>query len=147
MKIFFRKIENSYIVDSGDDSDIKRGELVSAEIKRPRNYKFHKKYFALIDYAFGVWEPKCLEFKSKPVGKSIKQFRKDITILAGFYTLTENIKGEVRAEADSISFGNMGDDEFEKLYSKTIDVLLKLIFTNYTREDVDKVVANIIGFD
>ena len=148
MKLYFRKVGNSYIVDSGDDdTDIKQGEIVSAEIKRPRNYLFHKKYFALINYAFGVWEPALLEFKGRQVGKSLNQFRKDITILAGYYTLTENIKGEVRAEADSISFGKMGDDEFASLYSKTIDALLKHVFKNYTREDVDKVVDNIIGFD
>lgn len=147
MKIYLRKIENQYIVDSGDDSNIKAGEVVSAEIKRPRNYQFHKKYFALMDYAFGVWEPELLEYKGQEVGKSKDRFREDITILAGYYTLTENIKGEVRAEAKSISFGNMGDDEFACLYSKTIDVILKHVLKNYTREDVDKVVENIIGFD
>jgi hypothetical protein len=148
MKLYFRKVGNVYVLDSGDDdSGIKQGEIVSAEIKRLRNYRFLKKYFALMNYAFGVWEPECLEYKGKQVGKSFKQFRKDITILAGYYTLTENVKGEVRAEADSISFGKMDDDKFETLYSKTIDVLLRLIFKNYTREDVDKVVDNIIGFD
>lgn len=146
MKLYLRKIENQYILDSGDDSDIKYGEIVSAEIKRPRNYRFHKKYFALMNYAFSVWEPELLEYKGQQVGKSFKQFRKDITILAGYYTLTENIKGEVRAEADSISFGKMEDDKFAALYSKTIDVLLKHIFKNYTKEDIDKVVDNLIGF-
>ena len=146
MKLYLRRIENSYIVDSGDDSNIKPGEIVSAEIKRPRNYEFHKKYFTLMQYAFGIWEPECLEYKGQQVGKSFDRFREDITILSGFYTLTENIKGEVRAEAKSISFGKMEDDEFAKLYSKTIDVLLKHVFKNYTREDIDKVVDNLIGF-
>ena len=147
MKIYLRKIGNSYIVDSGDDADIKNGEIVSAEIKRPRNYRFHKKYFALMNYAFGVWDPDCLEFNGRPVGKSFEQFRKDITILAGYYTLSENIKGEPKAEADSVSFGKMREDEFSCLYSKTIDALLKYVLKNYTLEDVDKVIDNIIGFD
>ena len=147
MKLYLKKIDSKYVLDSGDDSDIKPGEVVSAEIKRPRNYQFHKKYFALLDYAFEVWEPELLEYKGQVVGKSKKQFRKDITILAGFYTLSENIKGEVRAEAKSISFANMGDDEFAALYSKTIDAILKHVLTNYTREDVDRVIENIIGFD
>ena len=147
MKLYLRKIDNQYFLDSGDDSDIKSGEVVSAEIKRPRNYRFHKKYFALMNYAFGVWAPECLEYKGQQVGKSFDRFREDITILAGYYTLTENVKGEVRAEADSISLGKTSGDEFASLYSKTIDVLLKHIFKNYTREDIDKVVDNIIGFD
>ena len=147
MKFYLKKIDNKYIVEFGDDSDIKSGEVVSAEIKRPRNYQFHKKYFSLLTYAFEVWSPECLEFKGQQVGKSFDRFREDITILAGFYILTENIRGEIRAEAKSISFANMGGDEFATLYSKTIDVILKHVLKNYTREDIDRVVENIIGFD
>ena len=147
MKLYLRKVGNAYIIDSGDDIDIKQGEVVSAEIKRPRNYRFHKKYFALLNYAFGVWEPECLDYNGQEVGKSFDRFRDDITILAGYYTLSENIKGEPKAEAKSISFGKMHEDEFSCLYSKTIDVILKHVLKNYTREDVDRVVENIIGFD
>jgi hypothetical protein len=147
VKLYLRKVGNTYIVDSGDDTDIKNGEIVSAEIKRPRNYRFLKKYFTLINYAFGVWEPECLDYNGQPVGKSFDRFRDDITILAGYYTLSENIKGEPKAEAKSISFGKMQEDEFSCLYSKTIDVILKHVLRNYTREDVDSVVDNIIGFD
>jgi hypothetical protein len=147
LKIYLRKVGNSYIVDSGDDSDIKNGEVVSAEIKRPRNYQFHKKYFSLLTYAFGIWEPQCLKYNGQEVGKSFERFRDDITILAGYYTLSENIKGEPKAEAKSISFANMEEDEFSCLYSATVGAILKHVLKNYTREDVDRVVDNIIGFD
>lgn len=146
MKIYLRKIDHSYIVDSGDDSNIKNGEIVSAEIKRPRNYKFHKKYFALINYAYSVWEPAEVEYRGEIAEKSVDRFREDITILAGYYETVVNIKGDVKAQAKSISFGSMSEDEFEQLYSKTIDVLLKHVFDNYTREDVDRVVDELIGF-
>lgn len=146
MKIYLRKIGNTYIVDSGDDSNIKNGEVVSCEIKRPRNYGFHKKFMALLNYAFGIWEPGEIEYHGKPVGKNFERFRKDVTMLAGYYEVVTNIKGEAKAEPLSISFGSMGADEFEKLYSKTIDVILKHVLTNYTKEDVDRVIENIIGF-
>lgn len=147
MKLYLRKIGNVYQVDSGDDSNIKQGEIVSAEIKRPRNYDFHKKYFALLNYAFGVWEPGKLEYKGQRVGKSIDRFRKDVAILTGHYEIVTTIKGDVRAEAKSISFGSMGEDEFEKLFSETINVLIKHILTNYTYDDIDNVIENIVGFD
>ena len=146
MKIYLRKVGNTYIVDDGDDSNIKNGEVVSCEIKRPRNYEFHKKFMSLLTYAFGVWEPGKLEYHGKVVGKSFDRFRKDITILAGYYELTTDIKGEPKAEAKSISFASMEADDFEVLYSKTIDVILKHVLTNYTREDVDRVIDNLIGF-
>ena len=147
MKLYLRKVGNSYIVDSGEDEGIKQGEIVSAEIKRPRNYRFHKKYFALLNYAFGVWEPECLTWQGKEVGKNFDRFREDITILAGHYTLVETVMGEPKAMAKSVSFGKMTEDEFQDLYSKTIDAILKRVLKNYSREDVDKVVDNIIGFD
>jgi hypothetical protein len=151
VKLFFRKIGNIYHLDSGDDSHIKNGEIVSAEIKRPRNYKFHKKYFALLNYAFSIWEPEEPEFKSKLVnkyfGKNFDRFREDIICLAGYYDIVPTINGQVRPRAKSISFGRMDEDEFHELYSKTIDVILKHVLHNYTHEDIDRVVEEIIGFD
>lgn len=145
MILYLRKTNNIFIIDSGDDT-IKNGEIVSAEIKRPRNYEFHKKFFALLNYAYECWEPGDIEYKGKLVGKNFDRFRKDITILAGYYEVVTNIKGEAKAEPKSISFGSMSEDEFAELYSKTVDVIIKHILKNYTREDIDHVIENIIGF-
>jgi hypothetical protein len=41
-----------------------------------------------------------------------------------------NARGEVRVEAKSISFANMSEDEFEALYSDTINVILRKILTS-----------------
>lgn len=147
MKLYLRKINNTFIIDEGDADSIKTGEIVLADIKRPRNIKFHRKYFALLKFAFDTWEPECLDYNGQKVGKSFDRFRDDITILAGYYTLSENIKGEPKAEAKSISFGKMYEDEFSCLYSATITAILKYVLTNYTREDIDNVIDNIIGFD
>lgn len=145
MELYLRKTNNIFIVDSGDDT-IKNGEVVRAEIKRPRNYEFHKKFFALLNIAYESWEPEEIEYHGQPVGKNFDKFRDDITILAGYYNIFVNIKGEPQAEAKSISFGKMEEDEFAELYSKTIDVILKRVLKNYTREDIDRVVEEIIGF-
>jgi hypothetical protein len=147
VKIYLRKVGNVYHVDLGDDSHIKNGEVISCEIKRPRNYKFLQKFFTLINYAYSVWEPEEVEYKGKVAEKSIDRFREDVTIMAGYYKTVVNVKNEVKLIAESISFANMEEDEFERLYSKTINVLLKLVFANYTKADIDKVVEDIIGFD
>jgi hypothetical protein len=145
MILYLRKTNNIFIVDSGEDT-IKNGEIVSAEIKRPRNYEFHKKFFALLNYSYECWEPEELEYRGRPVGKDFDRFRKDIIILAGYYDVVTNIKGEVKAEAKSISFGKMEEEEFEKLYSDVINVILKHILTNYSRDDIDVMISEIIGF-
>ena len=148
MKLYLRKINDiTYIRDSGEDS-IKVGEVVSCEIKRPRNYKFHKKFFSLLNYAFSIWSPDVIKFDGEvEVGKNFDHFRDDIIILAGYYEAVIGVDGEAKLKAKSISFGKMGEDEFACLYSKTIDVILKHILVNYTREDLDRVFENIIAYD
>lgn len=127
---------------------MKAGELTHADFKRVRNYRFHKKYFALLDFAFEQWEPRGgLTYKGIPVAKNKERFRKDLIILAGFYESTVNIRSEVRLEAKSISFAQMDEIEFEALYSKTIDVVLQRILKNYSRDDLNAVVDELLRFD
>lgn len=126
---------------------MKAGELTHADFKRVRNYKFHKKYFALLDFAFEQWEPNGeLTYQGIPVAKNKGRFRKDLIILAGFYESTVNLRSEVRLEAKSISFGLMDEVEFEQLYNATVDVVLRRILTRYTREDLDEVINQLLRF-
>jgi hypothetical protein len=126
---------------------MKAGELTHADFKRVRNYKFHKKYFALLDFAFEQWEPSGeLAYKGMPVAKNKERFRKDLIILAGFYESTVNLRSEVRLEAKSISFAQMDEVEFEQLYNATVDVVLRRILTRYTRQDLDNVINQLLAF-
>ncbi|MDQ1921695.1 DUF1367 family protein [Massilia pseudoviolaceinigra] len=127
---------------------MKIGALMHADFKKVRNYKFHKKYFALVTFAFDQWEPRDgLTYQGQPVKKNKERFRKDVAILAGFFESTVNLKGEVRLEAKSISFSQMDDIEFEALYSATIDVILARILTTFTRDALDDVVEHLLRFD
>lgn len=125
---------------------LKLGAGVTASVKKHRNPRFHRKFFALLNVAFDAWEPGIKEHKGMPVQKNFDRFRKDITISAGFYDVVVNLKGEVRAEAKSINFSSMEDDEFADLYSAVINVILAKILTNYSRDDLDNVVNQVLGF-
>lgn len=57
-----------------------------------------------------------------------ERFRKDLTILAGFYEQTVRLNGDVRTEAKSLSFANMKPDEFERCYKAMINAAIKYIF-------------------
>ena len=132
---------------------IAMGEQVMVKITRPRNPDFHRKYFALLSWAFDQFEPEPdTEFEAKygmtPV-KNFDRFRKDIAILAGYREAHYNVKGEVRVEAKSISFASMSEQDFADMYSKTIDVLWTRIFANkegYTRQELDNVIAQLDDF-
>lgn len=112
----------------------KVGQTIRADIK------------AMLDVGFDAWEPEQKEYKGMPAQKNKTRFRKDCTIAAGFYTTTYDINGNVKLEAKSISFANMDDAEFEKVYSAVADVLLQKILRNYTRKDLDSVVDQMMGF-
>lgn len=125
------------------------GELVLIEAVVPRNSKFHRKFFALLNLGFEAWEPprKRQSYKGHPVQKNFEQFREDITIAAGFYEQTFDLKGRMKLKAKSISFANMDDAEFEKVYSAVANVLLAGVLVNYSgRDELDVVVNQILGF-
>lgn len=125
---------------------MKLGALCHADFKKMRNYEFHKKYFALINFAYEQWEPREVRYKGVVIHKNLDRFRKDMTIMAGFAEPTFTINGDVRFEPKSISFASMDEIEFDKLYSKTIDVVLAKILTNYTRDDLDDIVQKLLQF-
>jgi hypothetical protein len=106
------------------------GDIVRVELKRARNYLFFRRWWSLIVLAFDMWCERGLqtrEYRGVPVLPSKDRFRKDVTILAGYYEPTYAYDGSLRLEARSISFEAMEEDEFEKLYSATIDAILHKI--------------------
>lgn len=125
---------------------MKLGAGVAASVKKHRNPRFHRKYFALLNLAYESWEPADKEFRGLPVQKNFDRFRKDVIIAAGFYDVVVNINGDVRAEARSINFSSMDDADFADLYSKTVDVVLNRFLTNYSRDDLDSVIDQILSF-
>lgn len=143
---YLMKTPGGYVLDSGEMPPVKVGGVIKGVFTRPRNYRFHKKLFALLDIGFDAFEPEEREYKGLPVQKNFERFRKDVTVATGYYDVAINLKGDVKAEAKSISFGSMSEDDFEKLYSAVIDVLMQKVLKNYTREDIDRVVDEIMRF-
>lgn len=128
----------------------KPGTIVTADVKVPRNPKFLKKYMALLRLGFEAWEPPAEhQYKGKPIEKDFDRYRHDVAILAGYYTPVWNLKGEMRIEPKSIAFDAMPEEEFDALYSATINVLLKQVLGSqgYTAEEVDRQVEQILRFD
>jgi hypothetical protein len=78
-------------------------------LKHPRNYEFHKKYFALIKLGFENQE----RYKNKDHYRYVMQMK------AGFYESIETDKGTIWLPV-SISFGSMESHEFNDLYEKVL---------------------------
>jgi hypothetical protein len=124
----------------------KAGDLLIGEFRKVRNPKFLRKFFALLDIGFDAWEPGEITTTWGIPEKNPKQFREQVTVLAGFYVPTYNIDGSVRLKARSISFAKMDEDEFSDVYSAVANVLLRKVLIRYTREDLDRHVEQILRF-
>lgn len=125
------------------------GEVIEIEAKLPRNSRFHRKFFALLNLGFDHWEPgrKHKQYKGMAVAKNFERFRKEVTILAGFYEQTFDLDGNMKLEAKSISFASMEEPEFNEVYSAVMNVLLDKVFSRYAgRAEVDAVIDQIMRF-
>ena len=126
---------------------IKQGQAVHCDFKRVRNYRFLKKWFALLNLAFDQWEPGEIDGKYGVPEKNFDRFRADVTILAGFFESTIRLDGSVRIEPKSVSFAQMTEDEFHELYSKTVDVLIKHVYGSaMTAEAIEETVKKYLEF-
>jgi len=125
---------------------VKIGRMVRGKFTQIRNSAFHRKYFALVNMAFDNWEPGEIDSKYGVPEKNFERFRHDLTILAGFYDVTIRLDGSTRIEPKSISFAKMDQDEFEKVYSKTIDVLIKHVYSKLSKDEINTMVERYLEF-
>ena len=128
-KIALIKTENNNFVlahdsDYEEAKKIKPNQVYTFEYKKPRNYQFHKKFFALIK----------LLFDNQELYLNTDDLRHDLLIAAGQYTLRYNFKGEEVIEPLSVSFASMDEDQFTILYNSVLDAIVKNF--NFDREDI-----------
>ncbi|WP_312990848.1 DUF1367 family protein [Atlantibacter hermannii] len=126
------------VFSPASDSDLERlkrfknGETYTAEIKLTRNPSFHRKVFAFFQYCFANWAADRAGLEHMDEHSQFDRFRKDLTILAGFYEQTVRLNGEVRTEAQSLAFSNMDQEQFERCYSALINAAIKHVFAGTT---------------
>lgn len=134
---FFAEIDHKNRIIPLYDSDyeklkkVKKNTQVQIDIVQPRNIKFHKKFFALIN----------MVFENQERFDNIEILRKELTIESGFYDEYIDFHGTVQRQAKSISFSNMDETEFSELYSKFINTVIRV--TGWDSDDIDE---NLISF-
>ena len=155
MNCFFTKTLSGALAPADSETAaflarLKLGQGLRAEVKRARNILFHRRMFALLNFAFDLWDCPALEYQGQLVAKNFDRFRKDITILAGFFDTVTNLRGEVRLEAKSLAFHNMGEEEFERVYKAVLGVVWDSILRSKgyeCREKVDAIVHELLRFE
>lgn len=131
----------------------KLGATIMVEPHEVRNGVFFRKWWALVKLGYDYWSDtaQTIQYRGRNVLPEFDRFRKDVTILAGFYHPVINIKGEVRIEAESLKWASMSEETFAKLYDATIQVMLSKIFNgricqHWTEQQLRDVAAQVLEF-
>lgn len=136
MKLCLRNTEHGllplYDSDLHEKKKLKLGEDYECEIHKARNIQFHKKFFALIKCVWLNLPEHLDEMYPHP-----EVLRKALTIEAGFYNVYYLLDGTEIREAQSIAFDNMDQSQFEEVYNKVMDIILKKILTCNTASEIN----------
>ena len=147
----FIRGQNGLVPDGQDAAEwfakVKPGARVAAKVSVPRNPRFHRKFFAMLNVAYANWDNPTVETPLGPAQCSFNKFRKEVCMLAGYSKPVVNVRGEVEFEAESIKFASMDEAEFAKLYSAVCNVILTRFLPQWNEADLDRAAeAFILGF-
>lgn len=95
---------------------IKEGDEIYVEYKPRRSYKFHKKYWALLNAVLYNQEHY----------KSVDNIHEAVKYRAGYYETIIPLIGDPFIVTKSISFHTMDAIDFESFYNVAIDICVEL---------------------
>jgi len=124
-KIYLRKTLAGLVPDDEDSVEVIKklsiGDVVSCDIKKPRNYRFHKKFFSMFNLAFENQD----HFAETKLGKD--QFYDWLKLKARHADYCKTPDGNILATPKSISFASMDETTFQEFYEDIKDVIFELI--------------------
>ena len=111
MKLIAFKTLNGFEVQASDQekiAGIRHGKMVQIEVKRPRNIKFHRKFFGMLRLAY----------QNQDKYEPFERFE-DVVKLGIHHVETIVMpNGYTTYKPKSISFAKMDEDEFHAFYEK-----------------------------
>jgi len=138
-------------VDADAIKAFKAGDVEIFETRRMRNGSKFRRWWLLVEFAFDIWREAmpAMQHDGQDVRAELERFRKDLTVLAGYYRPVWSVEGELTLEPESIAWANMDEARFEQLYSATIDVVLTKILAGgrWTEEQLRQHVDRLMDFD
>lgn len=136
MEIYLLNTDMGLMPVGDDGYEAKRklrpGAVYKAKITLPRNYKLHRKYFALINCAWAFLDERQTAF----FNESVDGFRKTMEVAAGYYTPVYDLSEKKWTHAPkSIAFDKMGEEEFSELYEGVRRVLMATALKDVSEEE------------
>lgn len=113
------------------------GDIVVADVRRPRNPKHNAKFWVLMQT---VWE--STEVQDRYANP--RALAKAIELALGYFDTVKLPDGTVGYAIHSLNFESMAQDEFANFYSQAIDVIVTQLVPNLNREDLERQVMEMI---
>jgi hypothetical protein len=114
---------------------IRAGEIVKAQVSRPRNPQQHRLFWAfltLVQQNTDRW----------PTPEALLQA---IKIHLGHFDSVEMVDGRVVPHPRSISFGSMPQDDFRRFMNDAIDLVVTRIIPGLDRADLEREIFEMVG--
>lgn len=114
---------------------VSNGSIVRVTVKKPRNIKHHRKYWALIS----------LLHENQERYATPEELSDAIKCATGHCNVLTRSDGyEIRVPR-SISFGKMDQTEFDRFYERVIDLAVTRIIPGLSREDIKREVEAMVS--
>lgn len=121
-----------YDSDFDEKKRLKDGETVMCSIRKPRNYEFHKKFFALVRLVFNNLPEHIVRMLNV---RSEEDMLDCFKLQLGLYRQVWHGRRPV-IKLGSISFAAMDETEFQKFYNRCIDITLTTFLRGTTRQEL-----------
>ena len=146
MDFFCRVTENGLVPLDDNDWEVKKqlklGSDVHVLVAMPRNIKFHRKFFALLNLTLDNL-PEVLQNELHIY--NIESLLAAIKIDLGYFN-TVNVTGRYVVKLRSISFAKMDEAAFEKFYDNAVTNILNNYLKGTDRNQLLQEVQSFIGY-
>ena len=141
MKIQLIKVNNTHLAPSLEqDEEViekwKTGDILSCDVKKARNLRFHRKFFALMQ----------IVFKNQNKYDNLTDLLTEVKLRTGHYEEHLTLKGVLIYTPKSIAFEKMDDFAFSIFYQKTLDICLKYFCVGSSGQELEHMVNIVLGF-
>jgi hypothetical protein len=116
---------------------IGNGDVVSVEVKRPRNLQHHRLYWALMSTVH-----ENIDHERYP---TVEDLSAAVKIAAGLRTRIELPSGEIGFIPGSIAFHKMNQIEFASFYDRVCDLIAAHFLPGVDKDDLRREVSLMIG--
>lgn len=127
-----------YDSDYDEKKRLRIGDKVLCSIKMPRNYEFHRKFFALLRLTVDNL-PHLIQQQMQIF--TVEDLLDCIKIDLGLYTTVWH-GGKQIVKTGSISFARMDETEFERFFNRAIDLVITIYLRGTDRQALIEEIDN-----